>query len=252
MQIILSSAKIINNKTSTSPETIPKYQNEANLIAMDMAQKKIEELAKLFQCNDKIASENWLRFQKFFVADKMPAILAYNGQAYKHLKARTFSKSEMLFAQQHLWITSFLYGLLRPLDAIVPYRMEQNVSLDITDNIPLKNYWRNILSDTLLKSVREDDGVIIHLTTQEYEHLFNWNIVKKEAQVIQPLFYTRIKGELKMQAVWAKTCRGAMTRYIIENKIKSIEDLKSFSYEGFIFNPDLGEQNYPHFIREEK
>ena len=89
----------------------------------------VEELARQLDCSSKIATENWKSDHNFMAEEKMPAILAYNGQAYKHLRASSLSDVSLEYAQKHLWITCFLYGLLRPMDGIVPYRMEHCVSL---------------------------------------------------------------------------------------------------------------------------
>ncbi|MCQ2291304.1 MAG: YaaA family protein, partial [Muribaculaceae bacterium] len=134
----------------------------------------------------------------------------------------------------------FLYGLLLPMDAIVPYRMEHTVALATTDDQPPNQFWRSILTDALISSVKADDGILIHLSTEEYEHLFDWKRVLREVTVVQPLFYVRNNGgQLKMQAVWAKACRGAMVRYICENKITNPNLLTTFAYEGFEFTPSL-------------
>ena len=98
--------------------------------------------------------------------------------------------------------------------------------------------------------MKADGGILIHLATDEYQHLFDWQRVRREVRIIQPLFYIRKGSELKIQAVWAKTCRGVMTRFIIENRITNPEDLNSFSYEGFAYDPKLGESDYPHFIKQ--
>ena len=99
-------------------------------------------------------------------------------------------------------------------------------------------------------SVKADDGILIHLSTAEYEHLFDWKRICREVKVIQPLFYVRQKdGRLKMQAVWAKSCRGAMVRYILSNQLATPEELAAFSYEGFEYAPELGEAAFPHFVR---
>jgi cytoplasmic iron level regulating protein YaaA (DUF328/UPF0246 family) len=250
MQILLADAKIMNRKSLFQFLSTPMFQTIADAIVREMAQKDIEEIAAVLGCNHKIASENWLRFQDFFISEKMPAIMAYNGQAYKHLKAGSLSREGLSFAQKHLWITSFFYGLLRPLDGISAYRMEHKVCLEASDNIPLNHFWRNKLTDVLIKSAMEDDGIILHLSTEEYENLFDWKRINKELKVIQPLFYVRNKGELKIQAIWAKSCRGAMTRFILENQYTKISDIHAFSYEGFIFNSNLGEDLFPHFVRE--
>ena len=175
--------------------------------------------------------------------------MAYNGQAYKHLRAKSLTTEDLEFAQKHLWITCFLYGLLRPMDGIVPYRMEHCATLQSTHNRPINQFWKDKLTDFLISQTKADDGILIHLSTEEYEHLFNWRRVCEELTVIQPLFYVRQEKGLKMQAVWAKSCRGAMTRFIIKERITKPENLNAFAYEGFEFDPRLGEASFPHFIR---
>lgn len=97
------------------------------------------------------------------------------------------------------------------MDAIVPYRMEHCVSLQATNDKPIHQYWKDKLTDLLIDSVKTDDGILVHLSTEEYEHLFDWKRVTAEVKVIHPLFYVRRPdGTLRMQAVWAKSCRGAM------------------------------------------
>ena len=111
-------------------------------------------------------------------------------------------------------------------------------------------FWKSHLTNVLIDAVKADDGILIHLATEEYQHLFDWQHVRKEVSIIQPLFYVRKENDLKIQAVWAKTCRGAMTRFIIDNRITNPEDLNAFSYEGFAYDPKLGEPDYPHFIKQ--
>ena len=107
------------------------------------------------------------------------------------------------------------------------------------------------MTDVLIDSVKADDGILLHLSTEEYEHLFDWKRVCKEVTVVHPLFYVRQKdGRLKMQAVWAKSCRGAMLRFILNNRIVTPEELSAFSYEGFEYAPQSGDANNPHFVRE--
>lgn len=249
MQILLANAKIMFPDSRTAPLTEPAFQTVANKLAMEMASMNTEELEKQLDCSKKLAVENWLRYQNFFTANKMPAIMAYNGQAYKHLKAKEFNAEDLDFAQKHLWITCFLYGLLRPMDSIAPYRMEHCVTLESTGNRPINQYWKDKLTDFLITQVKSDDGILIHLSTEEYEHLFNWKRICEELTVIHPLFYVRQENGLKMQAVWAKSCRGAMTRFIIKERITRPEDLHAFAYEGFEFAPHLGEASFPHFVR---
>lgn len=252
MQILLANAKIMFDKAERKPLSTPLFQSTANSLAAEMAMMDVEELARQLDCSPKIAAENWKRYQDFAVAEKLPAILAYNGQAYKHLRAKTLSDEALAFAQEHLWITCFLYGLLRPMDGIVPYRMEHCVTLEATGDKPVNQFWRDKLTDVLIGSVKADDGILIHLSTEEYEHLFDWNRVCREVKVIHPLFYVRQSdGNLKMQAVWAKSCRGAMVRFILNNRLLTPQELAAFSHEGFEYAPQLGEEAFPHFIREQ-
>ena len=266
MQIILASAKIMNDRSATkgdacqskkvksSPDislSSPRFQNEADCFARDMIQYSVETIAEMLGCSQQIASQNRLRFMRFFEdAHKLPAILAYHGQAYKHLKAETLNVDDLNYSQRKLWITSFLYGLLRPLDAILPYRMEGNVELPSGEGQNMFCFWKGRLTDLLIDAVEADGGTLIHLATEEYQHLFDWQLVRKEVRIVQPFFYVRKGSELKIQAVRAKTCRGAMARFIIENRIDKPEDLFSFSYEGFTYEPKLGEPDFPHFIRQ--
>ena len=124
MQILLANAKIMFDKADRKPLSTPLFQYVADELAAEMARMDVGELARQLDCSLKLAAENWQRYHDFQCGEKMPAILAYNGQAYKHLRANTLSEEALTFAQKHLWITCFLYGLLRPMDGIVPYRME--------------------------------------------------------------------------------------------------------------------------------
>jgi len=253
MQIILASAKIMHDRLKSIPDidlTAPLFQPEAEAFARDMAQYSSETIADILGCSHQIAAQNRLRFMQFLeTKGEIPAILAYHGQAYKHLKAETLSADDLLHAQQHLWITSFLYGLLRPLDRILPYRMEGLVELPSGEGKNMFAFWRSRLTDLLIEAVKTDDGVLVHLATEEFQHLFDWQRVRREVRIVQPLFYVRKGHDLKIQAVWAKTCRGAMTRFAIENRLSAPEELNAFCYEDFVYDPTLGEPDYPHFVR---
>ena len=253
MQLILASAKIMHDKLKSVPDislSKPRFLNEADACARDMAQYSAETIAEMLGCSQQIAVQNRLRFMQFFdEKPKFPAILVYHGQAYKHLKAETLNVDDLNYSQGKLWITSFLYGLLRPLDGILPYRMEGNVELPSGEGQNLFGFWKNRLTDILIEAVKADGGTLVHLATEEYQHLFDWQRVRKEVRIVQPLFYVRKGGDLKIQAVWTKTCRGAMTRFIIQNRITNPDDLSAFSYEGFTYKPNLGEPDYPHFIK---
>lgn len=252
MQILLANAKIMLSPTEVAvkPLTIPAFQAEADRLAKEMARLNLDELAEQLGCSRQLALENQQRYQNFFLAEKVPAIMAYNGRAYQALKAPTLDAAALSFSQEHLFITCFLYGLLRPMDAIVPYRMEHTVRLEATNDKPIDRFWRDKLTDYLIRAVQADDGILIHLSTGEYERLFDWGRVSHEVKVIKPLFYVRRQGQLRMQAVWAKAGRGAMVRHLLQVAADQPAALADFAYEGFSYAPHLGEPAFPHFVRE--
>ena len=251
MQIILANAKIMNSQWETAVPitTEPRFKREAEAFARELGTYPVEELAAILSCNSKIAAGNRLRFQSFTVKEELvPAILAYNGQAYKYLKASEFNTEDFTFAQQHLLILSFLYGMLKPLDLIHPYRIEERSQLLSANGKSLADFWKALLTDVLIVTVKADDGVLVHLATTEYEHLFNWKRVCSEVTVIRPLFMVDKGVELKTVTVHAKSCRGAMARYIICNRITEPEQLKGFTLNGYKYQSNYGDALHPHFI----
>lgn len=253
MQILLASAKIMNASTRVDVpiKSKPEFQGQAGRFALELATWDISRLMKELKCSQAIARENQQRYQSFWNEDELlPAILAYYGQAYKYLQADSFSQDDFTFAQSHLFITSFLYGLLRPLDNIHPYRMEGKVKLEATGGKNLFAYWKPYLTDMLIDAVKADDGILIHLATEEFEHLFDWKRVCQEVKVIQPLFYVDKGDTIKVVSVHAKSCRGAMTRYIIQHQITQPEDILGFELDGFTYHPNYGDELHPHFIKK--
>ena len=240
---------------STSEDTPikskPRFQEQAERFALELSTWDTNCLMKKLKCSQAIAQENQQRYQSFWnEEEQLPAILAYFGQAYKYLQTDSFSQDDFAFAQSHLFINSFLYGLLRPLDMVHPYRMEGKVKLEAAENKNLFSYWKPYLTDMLIEAVKADDGILIHLSTEEFEHLFDWKRVCQEVKVIQPLFYVDKGDTLKVVPVHAKSCRGAMTRYIIKNHINQPTDIFSFKLDGFRYDSNYGDELHPHFIKK--
>lgn len=250
MQILLADAKIMFDRASREPLTVPHFADVASLLAEEMVRLSVAELQAMLGCSRAVAEECRRRYVNYPLAQLMPAIMAYNGQAYKHLKAQSLDGAALDYGQKHLWITSFLYGLLRPMDGVAPYRMEQGVTLEASQDLPMSRFWRDRLTDVLLASVKADDGILLHLSTAEYEQLFHWAEVQRNVRVVHPHFYVRSGTGLKVQAVWAKACRGAMTRYVLQNGVTNPEDIVHFEYEGFAFDGHYGDENNLYFIRE--
>ena len=240
MQILLSCAKdmIAQAECAKIQQTEPLFLQQAINNAREMAAYSAEELSSMLKINAQLGAINKMRYNDFMLPQTtLPAVLAYSGIAYKYLNAQSFSKKQMNFAQKHLWITSFLYGLLRPCDGIKNYRLEGNVVLP-NNNQSMFDYWKPLLTDCLIDSVKQDDGILVYLASAEMKRLFDWKRVTKAIKVIQPEFMVHKDGKLKSIVVYAKMCRGTMTRYIIENECKHIDQLKDFDFEGFEFHSE--------------
>lgn len=254
MQIILASAKIMREKYPHGliQATEPQFQSQALEIAGDLSRKTSIELSELFSCSPEIGELNRKRFGIFGTSDAevIPAIYAYYGQAYKHLKADTMDFSDLGWTNSHLLISSCLYGLLRPFDGINMYRMEGGFPLPCTDGQKVTDFWKPFLTDALISAVKQDDGILVYLDTEEFRGLFDWKRVTNEIEVIEPEFHVLKGGKVTTPSVWAKTCRGAMARFVIDNRLDSPSDLKDFRYEGFCHDPEQSAPGHPSFIKK--
>jgi hypothetical protein len=254
MQIILSSAKLMNaaTKINRNGYTNPLFQHEAEKLALELGQHSVEELKSELKCSMSLAQVAKLNFLDFFNEEnRLPAILAYNGQAYKCLKAHTLTDDEAEFGNKHLWILSFLYGMLRPDNLIHPYRLEGKVVPEASCGRSIFDFWKPLLTDVLIDSVKADDGVLLHLSTEEYQHIFDWKRILNEVTVVQPLFKVFDGTRLKNITVYAKSCRGAMARYVLQNKITDPKRLIGFEYEGFTFSSESSlSNNLPKGVTE--
>ena len=254
MQIILSSAKLMNAATNINRNgyTNPLFQHEAEKLALELGQHSVEELKSELKCSMSLAQVAKLNFLDFFNEEnRLPAILAYNGQSYKCLKAHTLTDDEAEFGNKHLWILSFLYGMLRPDNLIHPYRLEGKVVLEASSGRSIFDFWKPLLTDVLIDSVKADDGVLLHLATEEYQHIFDWKRILNEVTVVQPLFKVFDGTRLKNITVYAKSCRGAMARYVLQNKITDPKRLIGFENEGFTFSSQSSlSNNLPKGVTE--
>ena len=240
MQILLSCAKTMAEQSSvpTPRTTVPAHLAEARQLAAELATLPTDELARLLRVNRRIAAENHLRYRRFHDSDTA-ALAAYTGIVFKRIDPAGFSAADFEYAQQHLNITSFLYGLLRPLDAIRPYRLEGDAVLPGHDEQTVFAYWHERLTDALIDKIRHDDGILVNLASGEMKRLFDWKRICREARVITPEFRIREGDRLKTIVIYTKMCRGEMTRHILKNRITAPEALQSFEWEGFRFDPSL-------------
>lgn len=251
MMTFISCAKTMTAKSKTIvPQTsLPDFQEEARANAMEMAQMGADEMARLLKVNSKLAAENVLRYQDFLSEEgtQLPALLAYTGMVFKRIAPQDFTKEDFIYAQEHLRITSFLYGLLRPLDLIRNYRLEGNVRLVRHNDQTMFQAWQPLLTDYFIKAIKQQGGTLLNLASGEMQDLFDWKRLKKEVRVISPEFITYANGQPKTIVVYAKMCRGEMTRYVLKNRIERVEDLYEFEWNGFKLNPNLGDENHPVF-----
>lgn len=240
MMTFISCAKTMTGRTKikTPFQSTPLFRTEAIQNALDMSQFTAEELGKILRVNNKIAAENYMRFQDFTSESNiaLPALSAYTGIVYKRINPQTFTAEDFIYAQDHLRITSFLYGLLRPLDLIKNYRMEGDIKLPEHGGISMFDYWKPILTEQFIKAIKEQGGILINLASGEMKELFDWKRIEQEVRVITPEFQIWKKGKLTTIVVYTKMCRGEMVRYIIKNRIENPEVLKAFQWEGFSFD----------------
>ena len=247
MQILIGCAKIMTGcaPSDISFATEPTFQSQANDNAMQMLNYSVEELCEMLHINRDMALENWKRVRSFHDNSiRQPAAFCYDGMVYQRLAPETLSDSELRYANDHLMISSFLYGILRPLDIINKYRLEGNVILPNNNSKSMFDFWKPILTDWFINKIKADDSILIYLASDEMRNLFDWKRVKSEVKVITPTFKVDKNGKLKTIVIYTKMCRGAMARYIIKNRITNIDELKSFEYEGFSIDDSNEEWNY--------
>ena len=243
MIILLSCAKTMGftSKVKAPLQTEPRFRKEAAEIALYMSQFSVSELEQLLRLNSKLAVENYKRFQEFHseLTPQLQALLAYTGIVFKRLNPMDFTKEDFLYAQDHLRLTSFCYGLLRPMDMIRPYRLEGDVRLPELDDRTIFAYWKSRLTDLFIDEIKAAGGVLCNLASDEMKSLFEWGRVVKEVTVVTPEFRTWRNDKLTTIVIYTKMARGEMARFILKNRIQDTKELSGFSWEGFEYNEEL-------------
>lgn len=207
-----------------------------------------EMISKIMKISPALGELNYQRFQKYQrdierAPEKKPAVFAYVGDTYQGLDVKSFSQKDIVYAQEHLSIISGLYGVLRPLDLIQPYRLEMAVK--IFKDKSLYVYWGEILTDYFNKL---PDDIIINLASVEYSSVLDYSKLQKKLMDI--VFYQEKKGQLKSIGILSKKARGQMAAFIIKNRIKNPKDLIQFSDNGYVFQPDHSSENKLVFIQK--
>jgi len=212
-----------------------------------------DQIASLMKLSDKLAGLNTARFGEWslpFTPDNArQAVLAFNGDVYSGLDANSFSDDDFNFAQQHFRILSGLYGLLKPLDLMQAYRLEMGTKLDNVRGTNLYQFWGDIITNELNQVLAEQgDDVLINLASNEYFKAVNKKSLN--ATIITPQFKDWKNGQYKMISFFAKKARGLMARYIIQNQLTTVEQVKDFDLAGYQFSSDLSQGNELIFTRK--
>ena len=252
--MVISPAKTLDYESplATNSYSIPDYlENSAELVEI-MKKKSLRDLVNMMQVSQKIAELNVERFKSwklpFSPVNARQALLAFKGDVYTGLDTSTLSEEDFDYAQSHLRILSGLYGLLRPLDLIQPYRLEMGLKLNSKRTKTLYQFWGEKITDGLKTLLKEQDNpVLINLASNEYFKSVNSNNLK--CRLITPEFRDLKNGKYKIIQFFAKKARGLMVRYAIDHSISKPEDLKKFDYAGYIFNSELSHSDNWVFSR---
>lgn len=243
MIITLSPAKMMkfDSLDRKGIETKATFTKEALELVGELKQFSVEEILKLMSVNPKQAMEVYQQINAFGL-DRTPqkqAMFAYNGIAFQGLDAKSFSEKDVEYAQKHLIIFSGLYGALRPMDMIKPYRLEMQIPLENSAGSSLYDFWRVKLTRFISDRLNEDDKIWINLASNEYTKVIDKKILPQDIRIIEPNFKQQTAKGYKQIVVYTKKARGMMSRFIIQNRITDIEHLKGFDDEGYTFSPEL-------------
>lgn len=254
MKIIISPAKSIQvqeieNEVNFST---PSFLKETNQLASKLKQLSVKKIGEMMHLSNDLAQLNFDRYQRFETPDSkkesnFPAILGFNGEVYKGIDITTLDKKYYEDLQSKLRILSGLYGLLKPFDLIYPYRLEMGTKWQITPKIKgLYQFWGDKLVNALNDEMEKDE-VLVNLASSEYFKAVPFK--KLNHKVITPHFKDLKNGQLKVVMMYAKHQRGAMARYIIENDIQDVEQLKLYNLDGYSFDVNSSTETDWVFVR---
>lgn len=257
MLLVISPAKTLDYETKprTKTFTIPDFLDDSEQLINRARKYSVLDIMELMAVSKKIADVNFKRFDDWhtpFTQDNAKqAVLAFKGDVYTGLDAESFSSADFKFAQKHLRILSGLYGLLRPLDLMQPYRLEMGRKIDTDRGKNLYEFWGTTITAGInqqLKKLKSD--TLVNLASNEYFK----SVKPKQLQgnIITPEFKDYKNGEYKMMGVYAKKARGQLSRFVIQNQITEPEAMKEFNVDGYKFNKKMSSDLKWVFIRKQK
>ena len=252
MLVVITPAKRLDGAEVSTIPTTPDFQEDAVRLVRTARNLGLGDLQKLMDLSPDLARLNRDRFRRFATEpaaeDTRPAALAFAGDTYQGLEAASLDADEVAYAQAHLRILSGLYGVLRPLDAIQPYRLEMGSRLKTRRGSNLYQYWRDGLSKALNAQANQTGSdVLINCASQEYFGAVDLKALK--LRVVTPMFMEDKSGAPKIVSFFAKKARGAMARFIIQRRLSTPDALRDFDSGGYKFQPGLSTPDKPVFVR---
>ena len=241
---LLSPAKSLDYETPAAgvPHTLPQFVPQSQALIEVLRQKSPQQIAELMDLSDALSALNVARYEawspKFTAKNAKQAVLAFNGDVYEGLDAKTLKPKEFQWAQDHVAILSGLYGVLRPLDLMQPYRLEMGTSLKHGKASNLYQFWGTQIADYLNQQLaKHKDPVIVNLASQEYFKSVDRKVL--QARVIECVFQDHKNGQYKIISFFAKRARGLMARFAIQHQVKTPAALQAFNLEGYAFAPEV-------------
>ena len=254
MIILLNSSKTLDfdRPAHITKHSLAEFTEECEYLVRRLRKYSLAKFAELMECSDKLARLNVDRYQSWQFSPDLTgakqALMAFTGDIYSAMTTGAYTLPDFNFAQKHLRILSGLYGILRPLDLIQPYRLEMKTKLGTARGKDLYQFWGRRINRSLQAALKiEKSGVVINLASLEY-----FKAVKAgqlEAGVITPIFKEQRGSSYRVVAIYAKKARGSMCDYVIRNRLTRTDDLKGFNVDGYKFNQKLSSESEWVFTR---
>jgi len=256
MLTVISPAKKLSKDCFVKTDQFhkPQFLDKSKALVGKMKKMTPPDLMSLMTISENLAELNWERMQKwdekFYPENSREAIFSFKGDTYSGLDADSLSDQDLNFAQKNIRILSGLYGILRPLDLMKPYRLEMGTKLVNKKGKNLYEYWDDSLARNIKKDLKShNEIVVINCASLEYFKAIDRSSL--DADVVTPQFKDMKNGQYKMISFYAKKARGMMARFIIQNRIESVNDILSFNLGGYSYNESLSLPNQPVFTRSQ-
>lgn len=246
MRIIISPAKKMNvDGESLEFHDFPVFLSESNLIREWMQTLSFAETKKLWGCNEKLAEQNFERVKNMNLEARLtPAILAYEGIQYQYMAPAVFEDRMLSYVQEHLRILSGFYGVLKPMDGVVPYRLEMQAKTDVCGTKDLYDFWGR----KLYEEVIDDTRVLINLASKEYSKCIE-KYLQPQDRYITCIFGEVSKGKIVQKGTYAKMARGEMVRFMAENDITAVEEIRTFDRLGYRYSEEASTDTEYVFLK---